>query len=147
MANTHDDELAPIDYFAVEFPDGVVSGSGFQRLVDMVDLGIVRLLDVEFIEKGPDGRPRPLSVEDMATGEGVDLAVLAGASSGLLDPDDIAELTNDIAPGAVAAVVVYENLWVFTLIDGWRSAGARLIADGGLSAGDLIDALDATEPA
>jgi len=116
-----------------------------ERLLFPVEMGIVRILDVEFTEKVSDGTPRTLAVEDVATGEGVDVAVLGGASSGLLDPDDIAELTKDIAPGAVAAAVVYENLWVFTLIDGWRSAGARLIADGGLSAGDLIDALDATE--
>lgn len=51
MTDTHDDELAPIDYHAVEVPDGVVSGTGFERLVDMVDRGVLRLLDVEFIER------------------------------------------------------------------------------------------------
>jgi hypothetical protein len=52
-----------------------------------------------------------------------------------------------IQPGSAAAVVVYENRWVFSVVDAWRRAGARLIADGGLSPDELIAALDATEPA
>lgn len=40
-----------------------------------------------------------------------------------------------------------ENRWVLSLADTWRRQGARLIADGGISADDLMDALDATERA
>ena len=49
-------------------------------------------------------------------------------------------------PGSVAAVVIYENRWVLGLVDAWRRDGARLIADGGISASDIVAALDATEP-
>ena len=49
-------------------------------------------------------------------------------------------------PGSVAAVIVYENRWVLSLVNTWRRHGARFIADGGISAGDVIAALDATEP-
>ena len=41
--------------------------------------------------------------------------------------------------------MIYENRWVLGLVDAWRHDGARLIADGGLSAGELTAALDATE--
>jgi hypothetical protein len=43
-------------------------------------------------------------------------------------------------------VVIFENRWVTALVDGWRAGGARLIAEGGLPAADLIAALDATDP-
>jgi len=49
-------------------------------------------------------------------------------------------------PGSVAVVVIYENRWVLGLVDAWRHDGARLIAEGGLSADDIVAALDATEP-
>jgi hypothetical protein len=49
-------------------------------------------------------------------------------------------------PGSVAVVVIYENRWVLGLVDSWRRDGARLIAEGGLSAADIVAALDATEP-
>ena len=42
-------------------------------------------------------------------------------------------------------MVVFENRWVLGLVDTWRREGARLIADGGLAADDVVAALDATE--
>jgi len=50
-----------------------------------------------------------------------------------------------MAPGAVSLAVVFENRWVIGVIDAWRQDGARLIADGGLPADDVVAALDATE--
>jgi hypothetical protein len=40
---------------------------------------------------------------------------------------------------------VYENRWILGLADAWRREGARLIADGGIPADELVSALDATE--
>ena len=42
--------------------------------------------------------------------------------------------------------MIYENRCVLGLVDAWRHDGAKLIANGGIPAGDLIDALDATDP-
>jgi len=41
-------------------------------------------------------------------------------------------------PGSVAVVVIYENRWVLGLVDSWRRDGARLIAEGGVSAADIL---------
>ena len=49
-------------------------------------------------------------------------------------------------PGSVAVVVIYENRWVLGLVDAWRRDGAQLIANGGISASDIVAGLDATEP-
>ncbi|WP_165384904.1 hypothetical protein [Cryobacterium sp. SO1] len=45
----------------------------------------------------------------------------------------------------MAVVVIYENRWVLGLVNTWRRDGARLVANGGIPAGDLIAALDATD--
>ena len=70
----------------------------------------------------------------------------AGVSSGLLDDADVEHVSAAISPGAAAAVIVYENRWILGVADAWWRDGARLIADGGIPAGDLVAALDATEP-
>jgi hypothetical protein len=77
--------------------------------------------------------------------EGVDLSAWAGASSGLLDDSDVAQISAAMQPGSGAVVVIYENRWVLSLVDAWRRAGARLIADGGVAADDIVAALDAAE--
>jgi hypothetical protein len=70
----------------------------------------------------------------------------AGASSGLLDRADVDQIAAVIQPGSIAAVIVYENRWVLSLVDTWRRGGARFIADRGISASDVVAALDVTEP-
>lgn len=140
-----DDELGPIDLFAVAFPGGQVSGNGFAELLGLAERGVIRILDAEFLTKAQDGRLGPVSPAELSAGAGVDLSAWEGASSGLLDRSDLAELDSQLTPGDVAAVVVFENRWVLGLIDAWRADGARLIFDGGVAADDLLAALDATE--
>ncbi|HEY7033145.1 MAG TPA: DUF6325 family protein [Thermomicrobiales bacterium] len=140
-----DEDLAPIDYIAIEFPDGTVSGEGFKRLLELVDGGVIRLLDLEFLAKSPDGSLAPIEPREISVPSGVDLSVWTGASSRLLDQSDLEEIGSAIGSGAVAAVVVYENRWVMSLVDAWRRAGARLIADGGIQIEEFVRALDATE--
>jgi hypothetical protein len=140
-----DDELGPIDFLAIEFPGARLSAPGFEQLLSLADQGVIRLLDLEFISKDSAGNARKVDVGDLAN-SGVDLSVWNGASSGLLDRADIDEIAAAIQSGSVAAVVVYENRWVLNLVNTWRRDGARFIADGGISADDIVTALDATEP-
>ena len=92
------------------------------------------------------GGSEPRTVGRFRAPDTVDLSAWAGASSGLLDRTDVDEIAAAIQPGSAAAVIVYENRWVLSLVDAWRREGARLIADGGISASDMVAALDATEP-
>ena len=140
-----DDDLGPIDFLAIEFPRGRLTASGFEKLLSLADQGIVGILDMEFIAKDADGKSKKVDVWQFAVPADVDLAAWAGASSGLLDDSDVDEIAASMQPGSVAVVVIYENRWVLGLVDAWRHDGARLIANGGIPAGDLVAALDATE--
>ena len=140
-----DDELGPVDFLAIEFPDGRLTASGFEGLLSMVDQGIVEILDMEFIAKAADGTSKKVDVWEFAVPDGVDLTAWAGASSGLLDDSDVEEISASMGPGSVAVVVIYENRWVLGLVDAWRRDGARMIANGGIPAVDLVAALDVTD--
>ncbi len=140
------DALGPVDFLAIEFPGGRLTAAGFERLLSLADQGVVDILDMEFITKDADGKSKKVDVWEFAVPEGVDLSAWAGASSGLLDDSDVSQISGLMQPGSVTVVVIYENRWVLGLVDAWRYDGARLIADGGISADDLVAALDATEP-
>ena len=142
-----DDELGPIDFLAVEFPGARITAGGFDQLLALTDAGVIAILDMEFIARDGNGGARKVDVAELSNTSGADLSAWTGASSGLLDDSDLNQIAATIAPGSVAAVVVYENRWVFSVVDAWRREGARLVADGGLSPEELIAALDATEPA
>ena len=143
----NEDELGPVDFLAVEFPGGRITAPGFEQLLALADQGTIRVLDAEFVVKDPAGNTRRAEISELTSSAGADLSAWAGASSGLLDEDDLGQLAAAIEPGSAAAVIVYENRWVLSLADTWRRQGARLIADGGISADDLVGALDATERA
>lgn len=92
------DEMGPIDYVVVEFPGNRITGEGFPLLVDLVDRGLIRILDRMFIRKEDDGSVVGLEIADL-TGDGnLDLAVFEGASSGLLGQDDIEEAASALEP-------------------------------------------------
>src|SRR4051795_5850142 len=83
---THDlDESGPIDYLVVEFPGNKMNGEAFPLLVDLVDRGVIRILDLAFITREADGSVAGLSISDIDGDGELDLTVFEGASSGLLD--------------------------------------------------------------
>lgn len=139
-----DDPLAPVDVVVVEFPDGQLTAPGFDRLLELVDRKVIRILDVEFVSNDADGA-KVVAVSDLPTRPDLDLSAWRGSSSGLLDTDDIALVGEEIAEGSIAVVVVFENVWVLDLVANWP--GARVVLDGGVAVDDLIEALDSTEPA
>lgn len=138
-AGTDEIDIGPIDYLVVEYPDGRPSGEALPHLVDLVDRGIVRLLDLALVVKDADGSHHGVTLSDLA---GVpELAVFDGVVSGILDEDDLAETAAVIEPGAAAAIIVYENAWAAPFAAALRRNGAQVVSTGRIPAQDLVDAL------
>ena len=142
--NDSDVELGPIDYLVVEWPAGKQpSGEGLPLLVDLVDRGIIRVLDIAFVRKDDDGTVVGLDLTEF-DGDPV-LTVFEGASSGLLGDDDYAEAGAAIEPGCSAALLVYENTWAAPFATALRRSGAQLVANGRIPVNALLAALDELE--
>ena len=140
-------DLGPIDYLALEFPGSQLRGEGLAALVDLVDRNIIRVLDLRFIKREDDGSWTALEIADL-DGDGVlDLAVFEGASSGLLDDDDLSEAVSLIEPGNAVGLIVYENTWAEPFVTAMHRAGAEVIASGRIPAGEVLALLDTLEAA
>jgi hypothetical protein len=140
-------DIGPIDYLVVQFPGSKLTGEAFPLLVDLVDRGIVRLLDLTFVRREEDGSVTGLELADV-DGDGLlDLTVFEGASSGLLGQDEMADAGALLEPGDSAAVLLYENLWAAPFASALRRSGARMVAGGRVPVQDIVDALDALETA
>ncbi|WP_454048467.1 DUF6325 family protein [Cellulomonas sp. Marseille-Q8402] len=138
-------EMGPVDYIVIEFPENRLDGTAFPLLLDLVERGVVRVLDLAFVAKAEDGTVAGLELRDLdATGD-FDLTVLEGASSGLLGDDDLAEAAGALAPGTAAGVLVYENTWAAPFATALRRGGGQLVASGRIPVQALIAALDAAE--
>jgi hypothetical protein len=140
-------EMGPVDYLVVEFPGGKLSGKGLPLLVDLVDRGIIRILDLVFIRKLMDGSVVDIDLR-RTSGDGErELALFEGASSGLLDQDDINAAAAVVGADSAAGIILYENRWAAPLATTLRRGGAQLVAGGRIPIQALLASLDAAEAA
>ena len=140
------EEIGPIDYILVEWPGRQPNGEAAPLLVDLVERGLIRILDLAFITKAEDGSVAGLDIS--ALGEDVEqLRVFEGASSGLLSDDDTAEAAAALEPGTAAALLVYENRWAAPFAAAVRRSGGQLVASGRIPVQAILAALDAAEEA
>jgi hypothetical protein len=142
---TDEIELGPIDYLVVEFPESKMTGEGLPMLVDLVERGIIRILDLVFIRKDADGSVNAFEIADFDGDGQLDLSVFEGASSGLLDESDLGEAGGVIDAGSSAAILVFENRWAAPFIGALRRGGAQLVAAGRIPVEDLLVSLDTAE--
>lgn len=143
--NDPGDEIGPVDYIVVEFPGSHFTGEAWPLLVDLVDRGLIRILDIVFVKKELDGRVRGLAMADFDADSKPDVMVFEGASSGMLGQEDLDEAGNALKPGNSAAVLVYENRWAAPFAAALRRTGAQLVASGRIPVTDLVEALDSQE--
>ena len=137
------DELGPVDYLIVEFPEGQqnFTGEGATELLRLHDAGIIRIMDLGIMIKDEDG-----SVDAMELSDVPDLGEFARIEADLaetLAADDVVTLAEARAPGSVAAALIYENLWAAPFASALRRAGAQLVADGRIPIQAIIAAVEA----
>jgi hypothetical protein len=142
---TDDTVMGPISYLVVEFPGNKMTGEGFPALVDLVDRGLIRILDLLFVTRDTDGTTRVLNLADIDGDGQLDLAIFEGASSGLLDDADVIDAGSVIEPGSSAGVLLFENRWAIPFVSALRRSSAQLVAAGYVPLDALEAALEAAE--
>ena len=145
MADEQLEEMGPIDYIVLEWSgDQPVTGEVMPLLLDLVDRGLIRILDLAFLVKAEDGSVAALDFAEVAAKD-AGLAEFEGASSGLLSQEDIEEAANALEPNTVAGVLVWENRWAAPVAVALRRSGGQLVASGRIPIQALIASLDAIE--
>jgi hypothetical protein len=141
-------ELGPIDVVVIGYPPGApMTGDAVPILLDLVDRGLIRVLDALFVQKDADGTFSGFNLDDLDQDTAGDLTVFAGASTGMLGDEDAATVAAEIEPGSAAVMIMYENRWAAPFVSAVRRNGGVLIANERIGVQDVIDALDAAEAA
>ena len=140
---TDPDAIGPVDYVVIEWTGAQPTGEAAPLLLDLVDRGLVRILDLVFITKADDGSIAALEIDDLPA----EFATFDGASSGLFSDEDIEDAAAVLEPGTSAAVLVWENRWAAPFAQALRRSGAQLVSSGRIPIVALEAALDAAEAA
>lgn len=144
MSELELDEMGPIDYIVLEWPSEPSGDEVVPLLVDLVDRGIIRILDVAFVSKDQDGAITALEINDLGVAAAA-FGVLEGASSGVVDDEDLQEAAAVLEPGTSAAILVWENRWAAPVAIALRRSGGQLVSSGRIPVQALIASLDALE--
>jgi hypothetical protein len=136
--------IGPISYLIVEFPGSKMTGEGFPALIDLVDQGLIRILDLRFVTCRDDGSIAALELQELDTGE-FDLTVFEGVSSGMLDQSDFDDAAAVLQPGSSAGILIFENRWATTFVEALRRGDGQLVAAGYIPLAAIEASLDAAE--
>ena len=138
-------EMGPIDYMVIEWPREQPNGTVVPKIIDLVDRGIIRIIDIAFVGKDAGGAVYAMELSDF-DGDGT-FAAFEGASSGIIGDDELTEAGSALESGTSAAVLIWENRWAAPVAVALRESGAQLVASGRIPVQGIIAALDATESA
>ena len=135
------DEMGPIDYVLIEFK-GSLTGAAAPPLLDLLERGLIRILDIMFIRKTADGVVAAVDISQMPGEEAVHVAMFEGASTGILGEDDLAAAGDALEVDTTAIMLIYENAWAAPFAVAVREAGGQLIDQGRIPIQAIVAALD-----
>ncbi|MGB0111994.1 MAG: DUF6325 family protein [Ilumatobacteraceae bacterium] len=141
------DELGPIDYIVVEFPGTTFDGTIAPAIDDLVDRGLVRVLDLLILVKDDAGSVEVLEVSDLADDSLSGLQRYESELAMLLSESDVENIAQAIEPGATAAVLVWENLWAAPFGAAVRHNGGQLVASGRIPIQAMLAVLEEDDAA
>jgi hypothetical protein len=141
------DVLGPVDWLVVEFPADKANFSGemASELRSLVERGLVRVLDLVFLRKDADGSIDVDELGDVPEDAAGELLAHETDLAMLLAEDDIVAVGEALAPGSIAAVLVYENTWAGPFAASVRRAGGQLIDSGRIPTQALLAAVEADD--
>jgi hypothetical protein len=140
------EELGPVDIVVIAYPaDAPMTGEAVPIVLDLVERGIIRVLDVLFVMQNEDGTFSGFEASDLEPDRIGDFKVFEGASSGLLGEDDVATTGEALEPGSAAVMIVYENRWAGPFAAAVRRNGGIVIDNQRIPAADLMAAVDAAD--
>jgi hypothetical protein len=142
---TDEGAMGPISYVIVEFPGNKMTGEGLPILLDLVERGLIRILDLMFVTRDDSGSLVAIDLADLDADGTIDVAVFEGVSSGLLDDSDLADAASVIERGSSAAILVFENRWATEFVQALRRGDAQLVAAGYIPQDVILASLDATD--
>lgn len=150
MSDNGDEGLAigPVDLLVIGYPpEAPQTGSAIPIFIDLVERGIIRVLDVKGLRRDEDGSFSGFDIGDADADGMPDLVSFRGAQTGLIRDEDVRVAVEAMEPGTAAIMIVFENRWAAPFVNEVRRNGGRLIAYERVGAQDLLDAIEALEAA
>jgi hypothetical protein len=119
--------FGPVDVVIIGFPGNKFTGRIAPALMDLVQSGTIRVLDLLFVMKDADGTTTTLDIADLDPDAGPAYMNVQVSAAGALGPEDAEEVADDLEPNSSALLIAFENAWAAQFVDACQAADAVLI--------------------
>jgi hypothetical protein len=117
----------PLEYALIKFEDAKPTGKIVPELVDLAARGIVRFIDIVFIQKEADGNIRTIELNDLDPDSYAMFVPIGEHVSSLFTNDDLEIAASKLPENSAAMLILWENLWVASLGKAILDAGGQLV--------------------
>jgi hypothetical protein len=118
--------IGPVQYIVVAFPGNEFKGEIVPALADLVDGGLIRVLDLAFVVKDAEGNVAAMELSDLGDAAAA-FAPLGAEPAGLFSDEDLEAAGEELELNSSAALLVWEDLWATQLRDAIADAGGILL--------------------
>jgi uncharacterized membrane protein len=120
--------MGPVEYVVIGFPGNRFKGEIVPALAELVDNGLVRIIDVVFLKKDPDGNVAMFEYDALDDVLAFGFADVDGEAGGVLSDEDLELAAETLEPDSSAALIVWEHRWAARVAQAIRDAGGRILA-------------------
>ena len=130
---------APVEYIVLEFPGNQFNGDVVPALSELVESGVVRILDLLFVAKDTDGEVAWFELQELGPEVAAAFESLVGEAGGLVSETDVDVVAADLPNETSAAVIVWEDTWAERFADAVRGSAGQVLAHERI-ASDVVEA-------
>ncbi len=135
--------VGPVDVLIIGFPGNKFTGRIAPTLLELVDSGTIRVIDLLFVMKDADGVVTTIEAGELDPETGPSFLGIDVAQPGALGPEDAEEVSDDLALNSSTLLIAYENAWAAKMVDALQAADAVIIDQIRIPAG-VVDAVLST---
>lgn len=137
--------LGPVEYMVIEFPGNQFKGEIVPALREVVDKGVIRIIDLVFVRKDEQGNVNVMELADLQKDAADAFAPLAREASTLFAEEDIGKVSEVMEMNSSVALLLFEHVWATRFRNAVLAANGRLIA-GERIPREVVDAAVAWRP-
>ena len=117
----------PIEFVVLKFPGNQFSGEIAPALQDLVDSGIVRIIDLLFVIKDEEGNVGVLEVDALGDAVAAIFEPIAQTEDELLSQADGERFGELLEPNSSAALLLFENAWAARFVQSVLNANGEVL--------------------
>ena len=119
--------LGPIELLVIKFPGNKFTGEVAPALKDLVEGGLIRVIDILFVHKDEGGEMTVLEINDLDDDDFSRFDPVVADITGMLTVDDARQLAAGLEDNSSGAVMLFENAWATRFRDALVNANGQLV--------------------